>query len=952
MAIEQQRRRARLGDDAPAFASHQSELKNKFAQVMVLFMRETYLSSWPSFFDDWFALLRSSSGDAPRFDQETLYIEKLDVFCRVLLQFDSLVVANARSGGDQGLAAKIKARMRNTCVGPLAGLWYSVLRAYASRARWLCRMVLTCIGRYADWIDIGLLVNERYIALFFDMLRSRAWQSATLKCMSLIAGKSMPALQKLQLIDRMRLLDVVAQIRAPRSPFAPRNNGNEAAEHDGSNNDDDDMVQMVELHAHVASMINVIGVELVHALLNKPDGSPALAPQAAQRALQMLQRALKQLYVYMGCVWDDVSQNCIDFANGYLDFLKQQQEARDRPVESGQLLPLLRVVAYKFQYDSASDGERYDDDEQFLALRASLQLMYTTAARLSPRIVASFVRACVGDVMPRWRSMPWQRVEMTLQLLHLLPESLREADVATMAQFFGQMAAAVISCSCEASESRAVLCIFFDLVVRFERWLPTSGDACKALLQRAMKAFFERGLKNRRHAAVRSRAAYLLLRFVRCRRAQLRFAVDGLLGALAPFLRLELERAQATAIGITFGDQQHLYELAGIVVALHASDVAHVGQVLRPLVDRLRAVLDKQLYRRDTPEHAPYAQFVGDVLMAIGTFSKGFRKGSMPADVAALFKTCVGGANRLLEAVPVASLRKSVLFLLHRMVECLRDDVFPFLPATVTSMMKHRLTIAELADFMRFLSQLCARFKVAVAPVIDQLVARVFVAVGQLVNAPLAGVAQASSPSSSSPGAAASSSSLAEGAVSEEERERYALRRVYYFLIDAILRNELAPTLVSERNKAHTEAIVSSVAVGIRFGGAADSHTQKMCMGMLETFVRLWAPSSAAFAEFAVRNMVPAALAYAFDRRLPLGNAGANMALLYVVKLIQHLMRSEHAAPSLRNGLPRLLTSSISATQAQCRQFMSTLHASYDDPKQARTLLRQWIQSYQQVSRK
>lgn len=56
---------------------------------------------------------------------------------------------------------QLKDAMREACLNDLAEAWYNLLRAYQSANPDLAAAVLNTVERYVNWIDVGLVVNER-----------------------------------------------------------------------------------------------------------------------------------------------------------------------------------------------------------------------------------------------------------------------------------------------------------------------------------------------------------------------------------------------------------------------------------------------------------------------------------------------------------------------------------------------------------------------------------------------------------------------------------------------------------------------------------------------------------------------------------------------------------------------------------------------------------------------
>ena len=56
---------------------------------------------------------------------------------------------------------QLKDAMRETCLNDLAEAWYNLLTSYQSANPDLAAAVLNTVERYVNWIDVGLVVNER-----------------------------------------------------------------------------------------------------------------------------------------------------------------------------------------------------------------------------------------------------------------------------------------------------------------------------------------------------------------------------------------------------------------------------------------------------------------------------------------------------------------------------------------------------------------------------------------------------------------------------------------------------------------------------------------------------------------------------------------------------------------------------------------------------------------------
>lgn len=62
------------------------------------------------------------------------------------------------------------------------------------------------------WIDISLIVNERFVSLIYSFLLTTSIRNAAADCLTDIVKKGMKPLDKLQLISILRIVDVLQQV--------------------------------------------------------------------------------------------------------------------------------------------------------------------------------------------------------------------------------------------------------------------------------------------------------------------------------------------------------------------------------------------------------------------------------------------------------------------------------------------------------------------------------------------------------------------------------------------------------------------------------------------------------------------------------------------------------------------------------------------------------------------
>lgn len=65
---------------------------------------------------------------------------------------------------------------------------------------------------YIAWIDISLIVNERFVTLIYSFLLTTSIRNAAADCLTDIIKKGMKPLDKLQLIGILGIVDVLQQL--------------------------------------------------------------------------------------------------------------------------------------------------------------------------------------------------------------------------------------------------------------------------------------------------------------------------------------------------------------------------------------------------------------------------------------------------------------------------------------------------------------------------------------------------------------------------------------------------------------------------------------------------------------------------------------------------------------------------------------------------------------------
>ncbi|BBG98791.1 ARM repeat superfamily protein [Prunus dulcis] len=144
----------------------------------------------------------------------------IDMFCRVLNALDEELINldYPRTPEELAVAARVKDAMRQQCVAQIVRAWYDIVSMYRNSDEELCASVLESMRRYISWIDIGLIVNDAFIPLLFELVLvgglSEQLRGAAAGCLSAVVSKRMDPQSKLPLLQSLqmrRVFGLVAQ---------------------------------------------------------------------------------------------------------------------------------------------------------------------------------------------------------------------------------------------------------------------------------------------------------------------------------------------------------------------------------------------------------------------------------------------------------------------------------------------------------------------------------------------------------------------------------------------------------------------------------------------------------------------------------------------------------------------------------------------------------------------
>ncbi|KAG0254528.1 pre-tRNA nuclear export protein [Actinomortierella ambigua] len=614
-------------------------LKNKFAHSVALLFRQTYLKSWPTFFTEMLSMIAPLPNTAGKSN-----MRMVDLFLRVLMSIDEEVVNTlthrTMTKEENALNIDIKDRMREQDVPQLAAAWYELLAEYKDRSPEFAEFLLRIVGVYVAWIDITLIVNEKFVSLIYGFLNT-PMRSAAAECLTDVIKKGMKPLDKLELISILSVVNVLQQI---------------------------DISTDSEFRERVARLVNNLGLQLCQIWQDtNPQTNPAYPATAQQTAYSHISQLIPILLRFLSDEDDNISGAVFGFLREVLNMFKTIKKATGSlPQEQKAFLrQLLEAIVIKMKYGEDMDwvcvaiaggsesvgavGEDSIDDEEmlnFLEMRRELKRFYDLISALSASLTTSFLHAAVtttlgtyvnekangaaaaGGVVPASSSsssssssLNWRDLELALYLLYLYGEAIkgapqfivgavganggRSAGVTQSAESSGPLTP-LGECLYEMCKSGvsafphpSVSANFFEIVCRYSNFFEVRPDC----IPEALEAFVDaRGLHHA-NPANRARAWYLFWRFSKDLKQKLARYVETVLTNIQDVLTTEASLPPvlgpdfdlATNKDAMFETKTYVFEAVGLLISQESIPAQKQFEYLSVVVSPFLSIIQENL---------------------------------------------------------------------------------------------------------------------------------------------------------------------------------------------------------------------------------------------------------------------------------------------------------------------------------------------------------------------
>uniref|UniRef100_A0A5B6Z9J3 Exportin-T n=2 Tax=Davidia involucrata TaxID=16924 RepID=A0A5B6Z9J3_DAVIN len=764
--------------DGPAF------IKNKLAQVLVTLIYFEYPLIWSTVFVDFL----------PHLSKGAVII---DMFCRVLNALDDELISldYPRNVEEVAAAARVKDAMRQQCVSQIVSVWYDIVSMYRNSDPELCTSVLESMRRYISWIDIGLIVNDAFIPLLFELILVDGMldqlRGAAAGCVLAVVSKRMDPQSKLALLQSLQISRVFGLI---------------------ADNDS-------ELVSKVAALLTGYATEVL-------DCSKRLNSEDPKRvSMELLNEVLPSVFYVMQNCEVDTTFSIVQFLSGYVATMKSLSPLREKQLlHVGQILEVIRAQirydpVYRDNLDTLDKIGREEED-RMTEFRKDLFVLLRNVGRVAPDVTQIFIRNSLVSAVAFSADRNVEEVEAALSLFNALGESISDEAMRTGSGLLSELVPMLLSTRFPCHSNRLVALVYLDTVTRYMKFLLENTQYIPMVLAAFLD---ERGIPHP-NANVSRRAIYLFMRAVKLLKAKLVPFIETILQSLQDTI------AQFTSMDCTSKellgseDGSHIFEAIGLLIGMEdvppEKQSDYLSALLTPLCQQVEALLLNA--KLQNPEESPAKiSNIQQIIMAINALSKGFSErlatASRPA-IGLMFKQTLDVLLHILVVFPkIESLRSTVTSFIHRMVDILGASVFPYLPKALEQLLAESEP-KEMVGFLLLINQLICKFNTAVRDILEEVYPTIASRIFNIL------------PKDAFP--------TGPGSNTEEIRELQELQRTLYTFLHVITTHDLSSVFLSPKSRGSLDPMMQLLLY--TSCNHKDILVRKMCVQIFIRLIKDW----------------------------------------------------------------------------------------------------------------
>lgn len=478
-----------LFSDRSFLSSSPPFLKNKLAQAIAALIRLEYPSPWPFPFVHLLSYFPSPAA--------------VDMFSRLLTALDDDLISQDYhlSSDDVAAASRVKDAMRLQCVPQIARAWFDIASLYRSSDPAIVAATLDTMRRYIVWIDIGLVANDAFLPLLFDIILSHntlePLRAASAGCVLAILSKRMEPHSKLNLLRSLQLNQVLAQ---------------------------SELVQKLPAL--------VIGYASEALDCYKRLGSHN---ERFSSAMELLEEALPSVFYVMQTCKELDAGSVVEFLSDYISTMKMPSQKQ--MVYVGHMLEVIRgQICYDPTFREnldVRDKIGKEQEDQMAEHRKDLFVLFRSVCRVAPDVTQLFVRSLIAGALSS-SDMTVEEVEAALTLFYRLGETVSEDGMKTGSGLLRELVPLLLSAKFSCHSHRLVALVYLETIARYLRFVQENVQYIPSVLA----AFLDERGVHHPNPNVSRRASYLFMRAVKLLKPKLVPFIDTILQVLFLFLFL------------------------------------------------------------------------------------------------------------------------------------------------------------------------------------------------------------------------------------------------------------------------------------------------------------------------------------------------------------------------------------------------------------------------------
>lgn len=769
--------------DSPAF------IKNKLSQVLVTLIYFEYPLIWSSVFVDFL----------PRLSKGAVVI---DMFSRLLNALDDELVSMdyPRTAEEVAVAGRVKDAMRNQCVPQIVRAWYDIVSMYKNTDPETCVTVLDCMRRYVSWIDIGLIVNDAFIPLLFELILVdgllEQLRAAAAGCVLAVVSKRMDAHSKLSLLKSLQISRVFGLV---------------------SDDNDSDLVSAI------AALITGYAVEVLECSkrVNTED--------AKVISMELLDEVLPTVFYVMQNCEMDAAFSIVQFLSGYVATMKTHSSLQENQMLH--ISQILEVIRTQIRYDpmyrnnlDMVDMIGVEEESRMLEFRKDLFVLLRNVGRVAPEVTRIFIRNSLASAISSSSDKNAEEVEAALSLLYALGETMSDEAMRVGNGLLSELVTNLLSTRFPCHSNRLVALVYLETIARYMKFIQENVQCIPLVLAAFLD---ERGIHHP-NIYVSRRASYLFMRIVKLLKSKLVPFIETILQSLQDVVARFTSMNLASREPAGSEDGAYVFEAIGLLIGMEDVSLEkqsdYLSSLLTPLCQQVEVTL-MNAKALNPDESSLQIANIQQIIVAINALSKGFSErlvtSSRPA-IGHMFKQTLDVLLQILVVFPkVEPLRTKVLSFIHRMVDTLGASVFPYLPKALEQLLAESEP-KEMVGFLLLLNQLICKFSTLVRDILEEvfptIAGRVFSAIQRVVD-----------------------SSVTE-TNTEEIRELQELQKTLYTFLHVIATHDLSSVFLSPRSRDYLTSIMQLLLHTSCHH--KDIVTRKACVQIFIKLIKDWCAKS------------------------------------------------------------------------------------------------------------